>query len=277
MDTDVAREQPRHSASGAGPPIRRLFRDVVADRLPARRPPQAAMLFGTEVDPSWDDRSFLGDFYNEILHQDTCRPATAAGLVLLRALAVDDRVPARQRFESVDLLFRAATVAERYLAETWPATPQHADPESAARARSAVQALVPDLLARWSAECPAVHLALAGLAVVFPSDRTLPALTTRLQGFMHQHPQGTDLGDYVRFVLVLAAQDDDRILTVTEEFTDAHWTGTARGVPTRARALHLLGQMLTKVGAGLTAVNTRPHGTSLRFSCGLGSDRGAGA
>ncbi|MFD9541955.1 hypothetical protein [Streptomyces sp. NPDC060022] len=56
----------------------------------------------------------------------------------------------------------------------------------------------------------------------------------------------------MRFILVLAAQDDDRTLTVTEKLTDVYWTGTARGVPTRARALHLLGQMLTKVGAGLT-------------------------
>ncbi|WP_392666874.1 hypothetical protein [Streptomyces sp. LN785] len=51
---------------------------------------------------------------------------------------------------------------------------------------------------------------------------------------------------------MLAAQDDNRTLTVTEKLTDASWTGTTRGVPTRARALHLLGQILTKVGAGLT-------------------------
>ncbi|MFJ3219535.1 hypothetical protein ACIPLC_26880 [Kitasatospora sp. NPDC086801] len=108
---------------------------------------------------------------------------------------------------------------------------------------------------RWSAECPAVRLALAGLAVVFPTDRTLPAPTPRLQGFTDQHPQGTDISDYVRFVLVLAVQDDDRILTVTEKLTDAYRTGTAREVPTQARALHLLGQMLAKVRAGLT----RPH------------------
>ncbi|MEU4265562.1 hypothetical protein [Streptomyces sp. NPDC025273] len=35
------------------------------------------MLFDAEIDPYWEDaRSFLGDFYNEILHQDTCQPAT---------------------------------------------------------------------------------------------------------------------------------------------------------------------------------------------------------
>lgn len=252
MDTHAAPEQPRHDAIAAGPPIRQLFRDVIADHLPGPRPPQAAMLFSAEIDLYWDDRSFLADFYNGILHQDTCQPATADGLLLLAALALDDRIPAQHRFQAIDLLFRAATVSERHLAETWPATPPHADPDSEARAHSTVQDRTPDLLTRWSAECPAVRLALAGLAVVFPTDRTLPALTPRLRTFTHQYPQGTDIGDYARFVLVLAAQDKDRTLTVTEELTDAYWTATARGVPTHARALHLLGQMLTKVGAGLT-------------------------
>lgn len=252
MDTHTEPEQSRHHTDAAGPPVRQLFRNVIADRLPGPRPSQAAMLFDAETDPYWDARGFLGDFYNEILHQDTCQPATADGLALVAALAVDDRIPARHRFQAVDLLFRAATVGERHLAESWPAVPQHADPDSEARARNAVHAHVPDLLARWPAECPAVRLALAGLAVVFPTDRTLPALTPRLRTFTHQHTQGTDIGDYVRFVLVLAAQDDDRILSVTEKLTDAYWTGTSRAVPTRPRALHLLGQMLTKVGAGLT-------------------------
>ncbi|BAU87779.1 hypothetical protein SLA_6913 [Streptomyces laurentii] len=217
------------------------------------------MLFDAEIDPhGGGDRGFLADFYNEILHQDTCRPDTADGLALVAALAVDDRIPARQRFEAISLLFEAATVTERHLAETGPATPQQGDPDSEARARSAVQDHVPDLLARWPAECPAVRLALAGLAVVFPTDRTLAALRPRLRTFVDRHPQGTDIGDYARFVLVLAAQDDGRILTATEKLTEAYWTGTARGVPTRPRALHLLGQMLTRVRSDLTRPRARP-------------------
>ncbi|MCX4816606.1 hypothetical protein OG601_39055 [Streptomyces sp. NBC_01239] len=252
MDTDAAPEQTRQDAISCGPRIRQLFRDVIADRMPDHMPLQTAVLFGPEVDPAWDDQAFLAEFYNEILHQDTCQPYTADGLALLAALAADDRIPARHRFQAVDLLFRAATVTERHLAETWPTTPQHADPDSEARACTAVLLHTPDLLARWPAECPAVRLALAGLAAVFPTDRTPLALTARLRTFMNHHPQGTDIGDYVRFVLVLAAQDDSQTLAVTEKLTDAYWTGTARGVPTRARALHLLGQMLTRVGAELT-------------------------
>ncbi|MGW1013201.1 hypothetical protein ACWD4X_24575 [Streptomyces termitum] len=205
----------------SGPPIRRLFRDDVADRMPDRKPPQAVMLFGTDIDTCWDDRSFLTDFYSEILHQDDCGPDTAEGLSLAVALALDARIPARQRFQAVRLLFSAATVAERRLAEAWPGVPRHADADSEARARHAVRDRVPELLARWPEECPAVRLALAGLAVVFPTDRTLPALAARLRVFAHRYPQGTDVGDQVRFVLVMATRDDDRILAATEKLTDA--------------------------------------------------------
>ncbi|MFJ8010010.1 hypothetical protein [Streptomyces fagopyri] len=237
-----------------GPPIRKIFRDVIADRLPEGcQIPQAAMLFAPTADPFWEsDFWFLGDFYSVILHQDTCRPSTAEGIRLIAALAVDDRVPARYRFGAVNLLFSAATVAERHLASCWPDTPMHADTESEAQTRSVVATSTPTLLARWDAECPAVRLALAGLAVVFPTDRTLPALASRLRTFADQHPLGTDIGDYVHFVLLLAAQNDDETLAAVEKVTDAYWRGTSRGAPTRARALHLLGQMLDKIGSTLT-------------------------
>ncbi|MFI8181059.1 hypothetical protein OG539_07730 [Actinacidiphila glaucinigra] len=236
-----------------GPPIRRIFRDVVADRLPDRhRVPQAEMLFAPMADPYWeDDHRFLGDFYSVILHQDTCQAATAEGLVLLAVLATDDRVPARERFGAARTLLRAATVAERRQARCRPDTPPHADPAGEARARAAVESLTPELLARWQAECPAVRLVLAGLAVVFPTERTLPALAPRLRAFMAAHPPGTDIGDYVRFVRVLAARNDMETLTAVEGYTDVHWSGTFRQAPARARAFHLLGQMLDRVGADL--------------------------
>ncbi|MEU0183909.1 hypothetical protein ABZ312_22350 [Streptomyces sp. NPDC006207] len=237
-----------------GPPIRRIFRDVIADRLPDwRRVPQASMLFEPLADPHWEsDVRFLGDFYGEILHQDTCRPWTAEGVVLPAVLATDDRVPARQRFGAVHTLFHAATVGERHLARRRPGTPPHTDPDSEARTRAVVESRTRDLLARWETECPAVRLALAGLAVVFPTDRTLPALTPRLRAFMERHPPGTDIGDYVRFVQVLAARNDHETLVAVERYTDVHWSGTLRQAPTRARAFHLLGQMLAKVRSGLT-------------------------
>jgi hypothetical protein len=51
MDTHAEPEQTRHDAIASGLPIGQLFRDVIADRLPSRRPPQAAMLFDVEIDP----------------------------------------------------------------------------------------------------------------------------------------------------------------------------------------------------------------------------------
>ncbi|MFJ7985814.1 hypothetical protein [Streptomyces sp. NPDC096351] len=252
MNTSAEPSQSRSDALGAGPPIRQLVREVVADRVPGPRPLQASMLFDAAVDPCEDDGSFLGDFFNEILHQDTCRPSTAGGLALVAALAVDDRIPARYRFKAVTLLFTAATVTERRLAESRPSAPIHSAPADEASARSAVRTHLPDLLARWPAECPAVRLALAGLAVVFPTDRTLPALTPRLRPFADQHPRGSDIGVYVRFVLVLAARDEEQTRSVTEKLTDAYWTATARGLPTGPRALHLLGQMMARVGGALT-------------------------
>ncbi|MFF0427245.1 hypothetical protein ACFYUJ_22865 [Streptomyces sp. NPDC004520] len=74
-------------------------------------------------------------------------------------------------------------------------------------------------------------------------------LTSRLQGFAEQHPQGTDIGDYVRFALVLVTDDDQHTLATVKTLTEAYWTGTARRAPTRA--LHLLGQMLRAVGGNL--------------------------
>ncbi len=235
------------------PPIRRVFRDVITDRLKEPRPPQAAMLFQSSVDPFWTaDSFFLADFYSEILHQGTCLPNTADGVPLLAALAIDDRVPPRERFRVISLMFSIATVADRHLAEYWPDTPPYADPGNENRAREAVRSCTPDLLARWAPACPAVRLALAGLAVVFPTARTLPALTPRLEGFVEQHPPGTDIGDYVRLILVLAAENDARTLTTVESFTTTAWEGTPRGAPASARTLHLLGQMLNRVGTGLT-------------------------
>lgn len=232
----------------AGPPIFHVFRKVVADRLPSITVSgPAALLFGTRIEQDWDDRRFLSHFYNGILHQDTCWPTTADGVPLLAAIAVDDRVPARHRFDAMDLLFDIATVSDRHQAECWPQEPPHADPVSEDAARTAVHEHVSELLARWNHECPAVRLVLAGLAVVFPTERTLAALTPRLQSFADQYPAASDIGDYVRFVLVQAANDADATLAAVEDLTDAYWRGTARSAPPRGRALHLLQQMLAKV------------------------------
>jgi hypothetical protein len=93
MSNDGATSMAWASGQVFGPPIRRIFRDVIADRLASSLPPLAAMLFTGLADPSWeDDRSFVSDFYSEILHQDTCGPGTAEAVPLVAALAADERV-----------------------------------------------------------------------------------------------------------------------------------------------------------------------------------------
>ncbi|MFJ5788378.1 hypothetical protein, partial [Streptomyces hydrogenans] len=78
-----------------------------------------------------------------------------------------------------------------------------------------------------------------------------------LRGFVEQHPPGTDIGDYVRFILVLAAENNDQTFATVESLTDTYWESTSRGAPTPARALHLLGQMTNRVKTGLT--RSRPR------------------
>lgn len=46
--------------------------------------------------------------------------------------------------------------------------------------------------------------------------------------------------------------NDDQTLATVESFTTAYWKSTSTGAPTPARTLHLLGQMLNRVGMGLT-------------------------
>lgn len=181
------------------------------------------------------------------------RAHTADGVPLLAAIAGDDRVPGRHRFDAVDLLFDIATVSHRHRAQCWPDLPPHMDAASEEAARTAVHAQVSELLARWGRECPAVRLALAAFAVVSPTERTLAALTPRLKGFIDRHAAGTDIGDYARFVLVLAAGDDGATLATVESLTEACWKGTARDALLHGRALHLLQQMLANVNIGLAA------------------------
>ncbi|MFJ8983048.1 hypothetical protein [Streptomyces sp. NPDC102282] len=207
------------------PPIRRVFRDVIADCLADPRPPQAAMLFQSSVDPFWtDDRFFLGDFYNEILHQDTCQPGTADGVPLLAALAVDGRVPPQQRFKAIDLLFSTATVADRHLADFWPDSPRHEDPESEDRAREA--------------------------SPVLPTGPARP-VGNRLSG-SSAGTRGPRRG--VPYCPHTARLDPTASgLRRTALTGHRHWRLRALhpGTGRQARALHLLGQMLNRVGTGL--------------------------
>ncbi|MGW0665292.1 hypothetical protein [Streptodolium elevatio] len=203
------------------------------------------MLFDPVFGPYHNDTDFLGDFYNEILHQDTCSPYTAAGVEVLAWLAVDDRVPAPHRMGLVDLLFSIATVGERQAAECWPDGHPNADPVSEARAREAVETITGPVSARWDAECTAVRLALAQLAGAFPA-RVGPGLFRRLRD-LADRMCGTAAGDLLDFVAVILEGDETVVHAAVEHHTrsgaENYFQGAARDLPVRVRALHLLDQM----------------------------------
>lgn len=101
-------------ADDAGDAVVATMRSLGFDEYPETeelRPARSVLLMFWRIDPTWDDRRFLSDFYNDILHPDTCGPYTADGVPLSAAIAGDDRVPARHRFDAVDLLFDIATNA----------------------------------------------------------------------------------------------------------------------------------------------------------------------
>ncbi|MDH6544862.1 hypothetical protein [Streptomyces sp. SPB4] len=228
--------------------IREIFRTVVADRFADGSAPAHAELLFADV-PFDSDGEFLGDFCNEILHQDTCNEQTHEGVPLLAVLAADDRVPPRERMSLVSLLFSIATVTERHEAECWPRTHPHADPAGEERSRASVQVALPQLLARWETECVTVRLALAAVAAAFPSAGASQDLLTGLRALAGQYPGWTLPGDYVRLAGTITVGNRENVLTAVEALTSQNWRPTARSAPLTGRALHLLDQMLGQLRA----------------------------
>ncbi|MFI0410866.1 hypothetical protein [Actinomadura sp. 3N508] len=231
---------------GLGPEIRQTFRLVVDDRVEAGRVPiHAQVLYDTAFGSFRDDRDFLGFFYNEILHQDTCSRDTADGVEVVAWLAVDDRVPAPHRMNLVRLLFAIATVHERHAAECWPDERADADRVSEARARAAVEAVAGHALARWDGECTAVRLALAPLAAVFPAQAGTEMLT-RVRG-LADLMRGTTAGDLLEFAAEMVGGNEVAVLAAVEHHTgwdtDNAFRGSVNELPVTVCALHLLDQM----------------------------------
>ncbi|MCP2310998.1 hypothetical protein [Kitasatospora paracochleata] len=236
------------------PEIRRTFRTVAIDRFGGRSMPvQAALLFGPEFGPWRSESEFLGEFYNEIHHQDTCDTYTAEGVRLLTALAVDDRVPPRDRFDLVRMLLSIATEADRHTAEYWPGRHPQADAAAASRARSAVEVRLAGILARWDTECLGVRLGLAALAAAFPAAPAAVNLLPKVEAFAEAHRQDSRIAGYLRFVLILAGAKDNQVFAEVESLTGSYWRATHRDAPVPARAVHLLDQMLVRMRSLLLA------------------------
>ncbi|MFJ9690908.1 hypothetical protein [Kitasatospora sp. NPDC101183] len=236
------------------PGMRRIFRAVAVDRFGSgAMPPHAELLFGPGFGP-WDsDRDFLGQFYNEIHHQDTCDRFTAEGVPLLVALAVDGRVRAQERMGLVKVLFGIATETDRHRAEYWPGAHPQADAAAAVRARSAVEGHLPEVLARWDGECLGVRLALAALGVVFRDSPATVTLRQRVEALAGEHQEKATVVGFLRFVMLLVDGTDRQVLSAVESRTMSYWRASHREVPLQARAVHLLDQMLSQVRTTLLA------------------------
>ncbi|MFD5618669.1 hypothetical protein [Streptomyces yangpuensis] len=199
------------------------------------------------------EREFLGDFYGEILHQDTCDEFTHEGVPLLAAFAIDDRVPSLERMSMVSLLFAIATVADRHEADCRPRARSHAAPAAEARARASVQEVVPRLLERWDAECVGVRMALTAIAAAFPTTAAARALLPRLRASAARYPGWTLPGDFVRLAGVMTVGRREHVLAAVEALTRDYWNPTARAAPVTGRSLHLLDQMLSRIRADARA------------------------
>ncbi|MFD7557419.1 hypothetical protein ACFV9E_23130 [Streptomyces sp. NPDC059835] len=236
------------TAPGTGPRIREIFRTVVTDRIADRQAPAHAELLFADT-PFDSDREFLGYFYNEILHQDTCNEHTHEVVPLLAVLATDDRVPPHERMSLVSLLFSIATVTDRHEAECWPQRHPQANPAAEERSRVFVEAALPQLLARWETECVTVRLALAAIAAAFPAAGASQHLLPSLRTLAGQYPGWTLPGDYVRLAGTITVGKRENILAAVEALTSQKWSPTVRSATLTGRALHLLDQMLSQLRA----------------------------
>lgn len=234
----------------SGRRLRRLFRSVVEDRYSGRPMPPG---FDLLIDPvreevRCDEAEFLNFFCHEIFHQGSYYAQTVSHVPLLVALATDDRVPARRRLGLVDLLFDIATGADNRRAESWPErSPFDDDPAVVAAAKAAVGGHVPVLLDRWAAECPAVQLVLAAVAVTFPTPRTHAALTARLAGFLDRFADDSHTAHLVRFILTMSSGSEIAILAAIEDFPEPRGRGPRADAPLLLRATHVLRARLRQV------------------------------
>ncbi|MFG2668532.1 hypothetical protein ACGFY6_30385 [Streptomyces sp. NPDC048387] len=226
--------------------MREIFRTVMTDHFAGKPAPAHAWLLLADT-PFDSDPEFLGDFCDEILHQGTCDERTHEGVPLLVALAADDRVPPRERMSLVSLLFAIGTVTDRQEAGCWPETPPHAHPRGEERARAAVEAALPRLLARWETEHVGVRMALASLAAAFPSAGPSQELLPGLRTLAARYRGRTVPGDYVRLAGTITVGDRKNVLTAVEALTTRYWSPTHRPAPLTGRALHLLEQMLRRL------------------------------
>jgi hypothetical protein len=132
-----------------------------------------------------------------LIHQGTLYPATAPALTVLGRLAAAGSLKAARRRDVYILLFRTAgQLREDLIDDTDRAQAEGREPRPqrwAAQVREAVQAITPELLARWDIEPSACRLALAGLAAEFPGHGA--AVSGKITQAADEY-RGTQIGEH---------------------------------------------------------------------------------
>lgn len=219
-----------------------------ADDVPA--------LVAALADGSADWRTTLDTLIgDDVLHQGRCFSATVPTLRWLARLVRDGGLTAAQRLDlHRDLLFGAGRRLDSLLADANRAAVARRPPVAAPYAdevHAAVGDLLPGLLARWSAEPPAVRLVLAALAGLYP--RHAAAVRAGLAG-MRAGYAGTRPGAYLELAAALADGDDRRSLALAEGIVAWHVDLdpdglAAPGVPAAIRAGSVLVEAVLGAGA----------------------------
>jgi hypothetical protein len=165
--------------------------EVLAVAEVARRIATDEAPVGLDASDCDDVTELLGDLFDEVLHQDSCYPWTAAGVPLIAVLAAEERLTDYHRAWVMLDLYMIATVGRRRLARTADALhalgkPATETPDVVA-ARTAVAAALPALIARWPTESELAQFMLAGLAAACPEaaaslHRNLDDLRSRYDG-----------------------------------------------------------------------------------------------
>jgi hypothetical protein len=139
---------------------------------------------------------FFDTLMPALIHQGTLYPATAPALTVLGRLAAAGSLEAASRRDIYTLLFEAARqLREDLIADTDRAHAEGRQPRPqrwAGPVRQAVQAVTPEILARWDSEPSACRLALAVLAAEFPEYGA--AVADRIAQTADEH-RGTQTGE----------------------------------------------------------------------------------
>ncbi len=199
------------------------------------------------VDPSGDwDQSLDELFGDDLLHQGSCYSATAPALPFVARLILSGALPAKQRLDlTVWLLIAAGRWTDSLLVDADRAAVQGREPEAEDWTQDvhlAVGELLTPLLTRWHGEPPAMKVALACLAGLYPK----PGRQVSGQvAVLAEQFAGTRPGSYLQLAEALIQQRTDQALTLAAGIVgweDAHDPGwlEAPGLGAGVKAGHVL-------------------------------------